>query len=812
MRSALTTLGLLLLLAACSGSGGDGGETAMPSAAAVIGAAGGTVSTTRAGVEVPAGALPAPVSIAIGPADGSAPPLPTLPAGALLSGAPISLTPHGTVFLSPAVLHLPLPELRAGEQVAVLKSNRDNTGWEQLPAQVVGSSLRVSLRSFSTIRLITFCQAAECLVGPPTFAMQPASGGVDEGGFVLLSNSAVGLEPFTYQWRRDGVPLPGQTAQALLLRPVSLADDGMRLSVTVTDRLGRSSTSEAATVQVRALAPRVATQPADVQAVAGGPATFLAGTVSGLPQSLQWQRSNDGGSTWVAAGSVQARLALAAVTTADDGALFRLEARNGVGAVVTRAARLAVLPQAQPPAVLAPPASVATVPGRGADFSVQASGGGLAYRWERSDDGVSWRTVGTDPQLTISNTGPADDGARFRATVSNAAGSATSAEGRLSVAVAPGFMPVRLATGADFSLALSITGQVYTWGDNTQGQLGAGNTDARLVPGVVPGLSGVATLAAGWQHALVLLTDGRARGWGRNDGAQVDIGQPAVVVSPTPVAPGRLGRGLLAGEAISVLLQNQTGGAATWNWGSGMMIDGQTWGYRWVDIFRRTGGSVPPTAPYGVMPGGPPIVRGAIGPEHRLLVRSDGSVLAAGSNWAGRLGFGQEPGSAEPVVVPGLQRIVMVGAGEYHSVALDDAGRVFTMGLNDLGQLGVPGPRESWSPVEVPLPAPAIAVASGLNFCMALLADGQLMAWGNNGNGQAGSMLPPFVTSPRRVPLPVGVRLVAIAAGPAHALVLDDQGRVWGWGRNRRGQLGTGDLDDRFEPVQVPLPNLNQIF
>ena len=71
--------------------------------------------------------------------------------------------------------------------------------------------------------------------------------------------------------------------------------------------------------------------------------------------------------------------------------------------------------------MLAPPASVATVPGRGADFSVQASGGGLAYRWERSDDGVSWRTVGTDPQLTISNTGPADDGARFRATVSNAA-------------------------------------------------------------------------------------------------------------------------------------------------------------------------------------------------------------------------------------------------------------------------------------------------------------------------------------------------------------------------------------------------------
>ena len=45
--------------------------------------------------------------------------------------------------------------------------------------------------------------------------------------------------------------------------------------------------------------------------------------------------------------------------------------------------------------------------------------------------------------------------------------------------------------------------------------------------------------------------------------------------------------------------------------------------------------------------------------------------------------------------------------------------------------------------------------------------------------------------------------VIAITAGPNHSLALKSDGTVWAWGDNSWGELGTGNWDPQYTPVQV---------
>lgn len=70
----------------------------------------------------------------------------------------------------------------------------------------------------------------------------------------------------------------------------------------------------------------------------------------------------------------------------------------------------------------------------------------------------------------------------------------------------------------------------------------------------------------------------------------------------------------------------------------------------------------------------------ALGAQHSLVLKADGTVWAFGENASGRLGDGTETGQAYPVRVAGLENVVLVAAGYYHSVALKADGTVFCWG------------------------------------------------------------------------------------------------------------------------------------
>ena len=104
---------------------------------------------------------------------------------------------------------------------------------------------------------------------------------------------------------------------------------------------------------------------------------------------------------------------------------------------------------------------------------------------------------------------------------------------------------IAIDAGADFSAALTSDGLVFTWGHNTNGQLGQGNYTNSNVPGAVV-TSGillgktVTAISMGTVHGHAVTSTGIVGGWGYNVNGTLADGSAAIRES-SPVAIGSTG-------------------------------------------------------------------------------------------------------------------------------------------------------------------------------------------------------------------------------------------------------------------------------
>ena len=687
-----------------------------------------------------------------------------------------------------------------------------------LAVLIAGALFALALLSGSASARTLGAQAAALVNKAPAITKNPVSRTVEEGQSVLFESTASGTPTPTVQWElsTDGgttwAPIAGATSTTYSIASATVSEGGDQFRAVFTNVAG-TATSKVATLTVHA-PPAITKQPQSVTVDEGENAVFEA-TASGTPApTVQWQQSINGGTSWsVIKEATSNQLTIAKATTALSGHLYRALFTNVSGKATSGSATLTVQ---KPPQVTKQPSNLIVKAGEAASFEATASGVPTpSVQWELSSDGgSSWTPVAgaTANKLTIEETKGSEDGYRYRAVFTSAAGSATSEAATLTVhsppvitaqpasttvktgenatfeATASGFpeptvqWEVSTDHGSTWSTVAEATADVLTIGATTTGE----NNNEYRATFTNPGGSTTTNAAT----LTVATSRYSAVAWGSNLSRQLGNGSANALSNvPVPVSGLSFVTAVAGGGAHSLaLLANGTVMA----WGAndfGQLGDGTTnLASTPVEVLGLTG-----------------VTAIAAGEDHSLALLSNGTVMAWGDNESGQLGNGGVTESEVPVQVKGLTGVTAISASGNHSLALLSNGTVMAWGENEDGELGNGNHTDAHQPVAVKSLTGVTAIAAGGNFSLALTNKETVEAWGSDVDGQLADSA---VSEAGGSDVPVaaeglsGVR--AIAAGNSHALATLSDGTVRGWGENSHGQLGNGMVKAIQEtPVQA---------
>lgn len=322
----------------------------------------------------------------------------------------------------------------------------------------------------------------------------------------------------------------------------------------------------------------------------------------------------------------------------------------------------------------------------------------------------------------------------------------------------PDNVPIqKVAAGENHTLALSQSGQVYSWGSNSFGQLAQSvktfTHESRLAPKRVDAFRGMVMAdiaASGCHSAAIGGENGALYTWGSNKKGQLGRkeGLGTDQVFPTP----KIVDGLVLGHATSAIYEDYDDvraiQVALSDVHTAVIMQCEYNGRRHGQIWHFGYGSAYP---------------------NRLNLRAKrrtGSLLL-GEAWMPSWKHHE------------LSDVVQISCAQNHSIALTACGAVFTWGHNGsaLSHGGNKQNRQEFvapgAPQRVPLTkyGRAVSICASHDHCAVVSANGDLVTWGCGsqgvlGHGQGNTWQP----SPKRVQ---GVKkVISVAAGHQHTVVL----------------------------------------
>jgi regulator of chromosome condensation len=143
-------------------------------------------------------------------------------------------------------------------------------------------------------------------------------------------------------------------------------------------------------------------------------------------------------------------------------------------------------------------------------------------------------------------------------------------------------------------------------------------------------------------------------------------------------------------------------------------------------------------------------------------------------------------------------------------VVVDGCDRLYTTGLNSYGQLGIGSiyNRETFARVETMDGVALSALKGGVHHSLALSSDGVVWGWGRGDSGQLGIVKAPKLGYCEEKPVRVHTlpaRGTEISCGDNHCLVLTRANEVYSWGYGDMLALGNGRERDEPLPHKINL-------
>jgi len=298
-------------------------------------------------------------------------------------------------------------------------------------------------------------------------------------------------------------------------------------------------------------------------------------------------------------------------------------------------------------------------------------------------------------------------------------------------------VPVRIGTAINWSyvsiggghtVAITSSGQLWAWGRNDWGQLGIGTSGAnanRHIPTRVGTASNWASVSAGSYFTVAITTSGQLWTWGSNNGSQLGDGTSINRSSPMRIGSATNWDSVSAGNAHTLAL---TTNGQIWSWGSNSR--GQ---------LGISGGSLNIPTRIGTTSNWSSVSAGnthstALTTDGQLWAWGLNEHGQLGDS----IGVGTLAGRSTPTRVGVSTNWISVSAGGFSTLAVDRAGRLWSWGNNNSGQLGNGTTIRSYHPVEIVIPHNPRIIAMGGSHAVVLMTNGQLWAWGNNNSGRLG--------------------------------------------------------------------------
>lgn len=319
---------------------------------------------------------------------------------------------------------------------------------------------------------------------------------------------------------------------------------------------------------------------------------------------------------------------------------------------------------------------------------------------------------------------------------------------------------VQAVAGGMHTVCLSDTGHVYTFGCNDEGALGRDTSEegSEMVPGKVDLAEKVVQVCAGDSHTAALTEDGAVFIWGsfRDNNGVIGLLEPMKKCS----------------LPVKVPLEKA-------------------------------------------------VVKIASGNDHLVMLTINGELYTSGCGEQGQLGrvperFTSRGGRKGLVRLLEPQMVIVkprgkvqfsdVFCGAYFTFAVSKDGHVYGFGLSNYHQLGTPNTNTCFDPVKLTVfknsTTSWISFSGGQHHTVCLDSEGHVYSLGRAEYGRLG--LGEGAEEKAEPTVVKGISAACdVACGASVSYAVTKEGSVYAWGMGTNLQLGTGEEDDEWSPVEM---------